>query len=201
MQRRIIVGAIACTVCSAALAEITFDAASVKPATAPAGVTVSGDKTMVRKGAGIQIPRNTGGPGTEDPGRIHYPLISLKALLNRAWDSYFEIRGPGWLDDDLVWVDATMPPETTKEQFQEMLRNLIIERFALKYHTDSKEITGYALVAAKNGLNSGNRQIRPQRPRGRPCSVPPPEMRMAFRFCLRAQGRGAHRWRQVREPV
>ena len=131
---------------------MTFEAASVKPVTPPAGMTVEGERTLVRKGSGISIPKNTGGPGTGDPGRIHYPLISLKALLIRAWDSYYEIQGPGWLDTQTVQVDATMPPATTKPQFQQMLRNLIAERFALKYHVAAKEVTGYTLIVGKNGI-------------------------------------------------
>src|ERR1700693_1300302 len=77
---------------------LTFDVASVKPAIVPDGVTVVGEMRGVRKGSGITVPRNTGGPGTDDPGRIHFPLISLKALLVRAWDWYFGFVGPGWLD-------------------------------------------------------------------------------------------------------
>jgi bla regulator protein blaR1 len=130
----------------------TFDVASVKPASVPAGVTLmDGDRVGVRKGSGIQIPRNTGGPGTDDPGRIHYPLISLKELLRRAWDSYYEIDGPAWLGSQAVTLDATMPPDTSKAQFQEMLRNLITERFGLQYHAGKKEITAYVLEIARNG--------------------------------------------------
>ena len=131
---------------------LTFEVASVKPATAPEGVTIVGDRTTTRKGSGVAIPRNTGGPGTDDPGRIHYPLISLKALLMRAWSSYYEIVGPGWLDTQLVQVDATMAPDTTKEQFQEMLRNLITDRFQLKQHIETKQVAAYTLVIARNGL-------------------------------------------------
>lgn len=123
----------------------------MKPATVPEGVTVNGNSMTVRKGSGITIPRNSGGPGTDDPGRVHFPLISLKALLQRAYASYFEIDGPDWLDSDIVQLDATMPPDTTKEQFQEMLRNLITERFQLKYHAQTKQVTGYALEVTKNG--------------------------------------------------
>jgi uncharacterized protein (TIGR03435 family) len=136
---------------SAGQKRLTFDAASVKPVSVPAGVTVEDGKIGVRKGSGIQIQPNTGGPGTDDPGRIHYPLITLKQLLRRAWDSYYEIEGPGWLDSQAVAVDATMPPDTTKAQFQEMLRNLITERFGLRYHAGKKEITGYALVIGGSG--------------------------------------------------
>jgi uncharacterized protein (TIGR03435 family) len=137
---------------SAAQRRLTFDAASVKPVSVPADVRLMEDgRVGVRKGSGMQIPRNTGEPGTDDPGRIHWPLISLKQLLRRAWDSYYEIDGPSWLDSQAVAVNATMPPDTTKAQFQEMLRNLIIERFGLQYHASKKELTGYALVVGGNG--------------------------------------------------
>lgn len=129
---------------------LSFDAASIKPATIP-GVTVDGERILTRKGGGPPIPRESGGPGTDDPGRIHYPLISLKVLLHRAYDSYHDIEGPAWLNSQTVQVDATMPPTTTKEQFQQMLRNLIVERFQLKCHPEKREISGYDLVIAKGG--------------------------------------------------
>jgi uncharacterized protein (TIGR03435 family) len=78
--------------------------------------------------------------------------VSLKGLLTRAYEAYFEIKGPGWLDTEAVEVEATMPPETTKEQFREMLANLIEDRFKLKYHVETKEIAGYSLVVVKGGL-------------------------------------------------
>ena len=148
----LVAASIAGRVCSFATA-LHFDVASVKPASLPAGVSLGeGDTVKARKGSGVQIPRNSGGPGTDSPGRIRYPFISLMQLLKRGWDSYYEIQGPGWLDTQVVAVDARMPESTTREQFQEMLRNLIIERFGLKYHTGAKDVTGYALVIAKGGL-------------------------------------------------
>jgi uncharacterized protein (TIGR03435 family) len=35
-------------------------------------------------------------------------------------------------------IDATMPPGTTKEQFQEMLQNLLVERFHLEFHRERR---------------------------------------------------------------
>jgi uncharacterized protein (TIGR03435 family) len=137
---------------SAGQKKLAFDAASVKAVAVPDGVTLSGDgRVGVRKGSGLEIPRNTGGPGTDDPGRIHWPFLTVKQLLRRAWDSYAEIDGPGWLDSQAVAVEATMPADTNKAQFLEMLRNLITERFGLQYHAGKKEITGYALGIARNG--------------------------------------------------
>src|SRR5882724_5056475 len=94
---------------------LTFEAASVKPATPP-----------VPDGQGrILMAGPSGGPGTKDPGRIRYPFMSLKNLLMNAYDvRSFQITGPGWLDTERFDITATMPPETTKEQFRIMLQNL-----------------------------------------------------------------------------
>ncbi len=106
---------------------------------------------MMAEGADFSRYRSTGGPGTDDPGRIHYPLASLTGLLKRAYPGYFEIKAPVWADTDVVTVDATMPTDTTKEQFLQMLRSLLADRFALKTHVETKEIAGYALNVARGG--------------------------------------------------
>jgi uncharacterized protein (TIGR03435 family) len=134
-------------VVAAAQERLTFEAASVKPAEVPPGVTISGTHVTISKREDFQRYRST-----TDPGRIHYPLISLTGLLHRAYDdSYFEIDVPDWADTDVVSVDATMPPDTTKQHLQTMLQNLIIDRFGLKTHAVTKETGGYALTVAKSG--------------------------------------------------
>ncbi len=132
---------------AAVTARMMFDAASVKVAIIPEGLTVSGD-SFIGPGGDVQRLKRTGGPGTRDPGGIHYPLVTLRQLLNLAWEgSYSEIRSPDWLDTRAVAIDATMPAETTREQFREMLRNLLIDRFKLKYHVQAKEgSAGYYVV-------------------------------------------------------
>jgi uncharacterized protein (TIGR03435 family) len=130
---------------------LTFDVASVKPVAPLTSVPDGGDGAATRKkGDGI---RGGGGPGTNDPGRIHYPRISLKALLVKAYDVKFpyQIEGPAWLDTELFEIDATMPPDTTKQQFCLMLQNLLSQRFKMAIHRETKGFPGYALVVAKNG--------------------------------------------------
>jgi uncharacterized protein (TIGR03435 family) len=121
---------------------LTFDAASVKPATPP---------TPDGRGM-IMIGGPSGGPGTKDPGRIHYPYMSLKNILMNAYDvKNFQIVGPGWLDTERFDITATMPPDTTKEQFRAMLQNLLAERFKMTVHRETKELPMYSLVVAKGG--------------------------------------------------
>jgi uncharacterized protein (TIGR03435 family) len=172
-------------VIAAAQERLTFDAASVKPATPPPGINkVAGGGITAPRGTDLSPYRNTGGPGSDDPGRIHYPLIALANLLGRAYEGYFEIKAPDWADTDIMAVDGTMPPATTKEQFQKMLQNLLIDRFALKTHVETKEITGYALTVAKDGPkfkeatpDSEPQGANPHQIGADGWPVPPPHMR------------------------
>jgi uncharacterized protein (TIGR03435 family) len=101
----------------------------------------------------IMMQGPTGGPGTKDPGRIHYPYMTMKNILVNAYDvKTFQITGPAWLDSERFDITATMPPDTTKEQFRAMLQNLLAERFKLTIHRDTKELPLYAITVAKNGL-------------------------------------------------
>ncbi len=94
----------------------------------------------------------TGGPGTQEPGRIRYPSTTLKDLLMRAYGVQdFQIVGPGWLDMERFDIDAVMPPDTTREQFRTMLRNLLAARFQIKMHRETREVSSYALITARNG--------------------------------------------------
>jgi len=112
---------------------LAFDAASVKP--------TSGGR-----------PDPTGGPGSQDPGRIHYPNLSLQYLLEIAYGlQSFQLAGPGWLDTERFDIDAVLPPETTREQFSQMLQNLLVGRFRIQSHRERRELPGYALVVARDG--------------------------------------------------
>lgn len=98
----------------------------------------------------------TGGPGTSDPGRFRAPRILLFNLLGRAFGvSTDQIAGPAWLREvgsaNNFTIIAAMPPDTTKEQFQLMLQNLLVDRFHLVFHHETRNFAGYELVVDKGG--------------------------------------------------
>ena len=41
--------------------------------------------------------------------------------------------------------------KATREQLLQMLRTLIVQRFQLKFHLESKDVSGFSLVVAKGG--------------------------------------------------
>ncbi len=149
---------------------LTFDAASIKPAALP---TANGRGMIMMRGP-------SGGPGSKDPGRINYSYISLKTLVMNAYDvKNFQITGADWLDKEMFDVQATMPPETTKEQFRVMLQNLLAERFKLTIHRETKDLPMYTLVVGKNGPKMKESVEAPPPPPTDP-DAPPPSPMAAF---------------------
>jgi uncharacterized protein (TIGR03435 family) len=57
----------------------------------------------------------------------------------------------GYTQQQQLDVEAKMPADTTREQFNVMLQNLLADRFGLKVHWTSKDIDTYVLTVAKGG--------------------------------------------------
>lgn len=116
----------------------------------------------------------SGGPGTTDPGRVRFQKVSLVALLTEAFGvQQDQVSGPAWITDplgpDKYDVVATMATDTTKEQFRMMLMSLLVNRFELAVHHESREAPGYDLVIAKGGaklINASVSQMTPDAPGG-----------------------------------
>jgi uncharacterized protein (TIGR03435 family) len=96
--------------------------------------------------------RFQGGPGSKSPERINYVGVTLKMLIQRAYNLLPEqVIGPDWLSKDKYTVTAKLPTETTSEQCRLMLQNLLSERFQLRLHRETRGIRIYHLVVAKSG--------------------------------------------------
>jgi uncharacterized protein (TIGR03435 family) len=109
-----------------------IEAASIKPSN-----SVSGDSSM-----------------HGSPGQVTMENISLKQWIEVAFGlKDFTLAGPDWLESARFNVAVKMSsPPTTREQFATVLRTLLIERFKLVYHNESKVVPAYALVVDKKGL-------------------------------------------------
>jgi uncharacterized protein (TIGR03435 family) len=167
---------------------LNFDAASVKPA-ASAELGGGGGRALRTK---TGRDSDAGGPGTLDPGRIHYPRVTLKDLLTRAYDvNDYQIAGPGWLDTERFAIEATMPPDTTKQQFRVMLQNLLVERFKMTIHRETKELPVYSLVVGRNGPKM-NGSV-PATIKG-PGGVPLSELKTIVHLTLAAKLPPSYRW-------
>jgi uncharacterized protein (TIGR03435 family) len=126
-----------------------FEVASVRPVVAPARFAGS----------------INGGPGTSDPERITFSGVPMIRLLMSAYDIPLgmgspvrrfgpfsdQISGPAWIESEWYDINAKVPAGATQDQVNHMLQNLLAARFGLKLHHESREVSGYELVVAKNG--------------------------------------------------
>jgi uncharacterized protein (TIGR03435 family) len=129
-------------------ATLTFEVASVKP----------GDTTDPReiRGGGC---RGSDTPGFMAGGPIVVPLgscrfvgVTLKMLVNAA-ESVGVESGPSWMDSTRFLIEgkAVDTSTVTRAQLTQMLQQLLRDRFKVKLHRQTKEVSGYALVIAKGG--------------------------------------------------
>lgn len=113
--------------------EVQFDAASIK---------IRAADTNADFGC-------TGGTATPNPIRFSCSRASLRMLVWLAYKlSYYEVLGPDWTSTARYEVVATMPPNTTKDQFRLMLQNLLRDRFHLAVHRETRQARMYALQIA-----------------------------------------------------
>jgi uncharacterized protein (TIGR03435 family) len=82
----------------------------------------------------------------------------LGHIIDIAWDlrqMQLIKGGPDWaltgFDRYTIQAKAEDPAKTTEAQLLEMLQTLLVERFKLKFHRETAEKAGFALVAGKNG--------------------------------------------------
>ncbi|HLK67911.1 MAG TPA: TIGR03435 family protein [Bryobacteraceae bacterium] len=125
--------------------------ASVKLATAGAGGVEGGCH-------GID---STFGPSEKAPpplGRCVITNARLGHLINIAFElnSMQLIKsGPDWIARGVerynVEAKTEDPTKTTEKQLLQMLRALLVERFQMKFHRETVEGPGFAMVVGKNG--------------------------------------------------
>jgi uncharacterized protein (TIGR03435 family) len=100
-----------------------------------------------------------GGPGTSDPERIEVRYLNFSTLLLRALGGGPETNFPGnrlerpsWMETQRYDIVAKVPAGATKAQANEMMLNLLKERFHPKFHREMRPFDGYQLTIAKGGL-------------------------------------------------
>jgi len=106
--------------------------------------------------AAIEASKNPGqGPSADfkPGGRAELYNVSLKKMIFEAYGvpENMVIGGSSWLDSDHFDIVAKADPKSTIPELLRMLQTLLVERFKLKMHWDTKVVPVYALVAAKGG--------------------------------------------------
>ena len=84
--------------------------------------------------------------------RLNLKGATLQYLIAVAYRmSPRQVIGPSWLSEKRFDVDAIIPPEASISSGNEMLQELLAERFELLSHISSEEKSGYFLVLGKGG--------------------------------------------------
>jgi uncharacterized protein (TIGR03435 family) len=106
-------------------------------------------------------------PGEKPDGRIangqvSVTAISLRVLINYAWDlspndPHMLVNAPAWLDNDkfTIMAKATQqeavpgkgPVQIDDQELRQMIQALLLERFNMKAHMEARPIDAYTLVA------------------------------------------------------
>jgi uncharacterized protein (TIGR03435 family) len=78
--------------------------------------------------------------------------MSLEFLFANAYGlQRHQFRPLDWMNDARFDISAKVPAGTTKEQFQRMQQNLLVERFKLTLHHEQKEMAIYELTVGEKG--------------------------------------------------
>jgi uncharacterized protein (TIGR03435 family) len=88
------------------------------------------------------------------PGGRLSAMSWIKQVIQIAYGvaDYQVTGGPGWLSTDRYNIEAKAAnPDATKDEINGMLQSLLAERFQLKVHQETKDISVYDLVVDKDG--------------------------------------------------
>jgi uncharacterized protein (TIGR03435 family) len=87
-------------------------------------------------------------------GRCIFVRSTVAGLIGMAYIGEEAVTGgPDWVRSERFDIEAKAPntSKATGKDLYQMLQNLLSKRFKLKVRWESKEISGYGLVLAKNG--------------------------------------------------
>jgi uncharacterized protein (TIGR03435 family) len=128
-----------------------FEVATIKPAGPLDPAAIRAGKLHV----GMQI----------DKARVDIGFLSLADLIQTAFKlKQHQFVVPDWAKNERFDIVAKIPEGGTKEQVPEMLQALLIERFGLKFHKESREQNVFALVVAKGGHKMKESSAEPDAP-------------------------------------
>jgi uncharacterized protein (TIGR03435 family) len=117
------------------------------PAQSPPGFEVASIRPAANESRGTSFDMFEG-------GRLRVTSVTLYGLIRSAWMLQgTQVAGPGWLDSERYDIDAKSgrPERIDSDHLQPLLQQLLADRFALKYHWETRELPVYALVVDKGG--------------------------------------------------
>lgn len=145
--------AAACAAQAAPDNNLRFDVAALKP-------------SLPNQAGGILRPT----VGNQGYHAVNLPLRAYVMVAFGLRDT--QISGaPGWLAADPYDLEAKAEKPSSNDELHVMLQNLLVDRCHLKYHMETKEQSGFALVLDKEGMkmtehDAADKDYPPIRPAG-----------------------------------
>jgi uncharacterized protein (TIGR03435 family) len=136
---------------------LAFEVASIKPSPPPDG-----------RGMRVGCPA--------DPVRITCTNMNMANLVTMAYGiAHYQLAGINPTDTERYEIAVKVPEGATKDQIKLMWQNLLAERFKLKVHRETKEVSVYELAVAKGGPKMQESVDQP--PPAADSPPPPPDSR------------------------
>lgn len=137
-------GGIALMVCAGLLmgqpAGPSFEVATVRPSSPDQ--TIGQQIAQGRLHVGMSINQN----------RVEIAYLTLADMIPIAYRvKPNQIAGPDWMKNDRWDILAKLPDSASQNQAPEMLRSLLIERFGLQTHKETREQNVYVVSVTKEG--------------------------------------------------
>jgi uncharacterized protein (TIGR03435 family) len=115
-----------------------------------------------------------------DPSPGHFAMrnVPLRYCLEWAYSLHdYEIAGADWIKGDERYdIFAKAPGPATDEEMRPMLQALLLERFEMKVHRETRQLAAYVLVPG-----SGAAKVKEYAPDSQPGLVPNKEGVLLFR--------------------
>jgi uncharacterized protein (TIGR03435 family) len=103
------------------------------------------------------VPDAGGGSGEDGrEGTLRIYNVTLKRCIRYAYAIAEDqiLGGPKWIDDVRYDIVAKADHPAGEPELLAMLQPLLADRFQLKFHRESRELPGYALIVAKGGIKA-----------------------------------------------
>jgi uncharacterized protein (TIGR03435 family) len=105
----------------------------------------------------VSVKRNNSPEGRSElhtnPDGVTITNYRLRFLIPYVYNiAVYQIAGaPQWLDSNKYDIIARAPKGSSQDQLRFMLQQVLVDRFGLKFHREHKDVSGYAVVLAKDG--------------------------------------------------
>ena len=102
-----------------------------------------------------------------DASQVRVVALPLRDIIAAAYRvKPYQVNGPDWITTTQFDISAKMPAGTKIGQVPDMLQSLLVERFGLVFHRDTKDMPVYALVIGKPPLHLREHQTDVHTPAG-----------------------------------